>query len=346
MAYNQMQSRGAIYLLIAVAIWQGVFLLLRWKMQTKASESVVDWRQQMQHHFETHPTDSFFYFDPNTATIEDWEALGLSVKQARLAVRDLRRKPIQRKAQLKEVFVIDSAFYERVAPYIMLKQQQEGRGNNDEWDPNTATIEELQERGLHPPTAARFVAYRDRIGGFTKKEELKKVYGVSDRWYKEQSASIVIHPLESEFLETDSTFEITQTDSIWYEINELDSAGWTQLRGIGSVFASRIVKYRERLGGFYCKTQLLEVYGMDSTRVVAFWEQLQVDSSAIQQLNINIASEKELSLHPYITKSMAREMVQFRNSYRTFGSVAELKNFSFMDGDLFRKIAPYLKTEN
>ena len=346
MAYNQMQSRGAIYLLIAVAIWQGVFLLLRWQLLSKSNESVVDWRTEMQHYFEVQPTDSFFYIDPNTARTEDWEALGLSAKQARLAVRDLRRKPIQYKAQLKEVFVIDSAFYERIAPYVTIVFQREALKSQVEWDPNTATIDELQERGLSQPTAARFVAYRDKIGGFTKIEELKKVYGISDRWYKEQSASIAIQPLGSEFLETDSTFETTQTDSIWYEINELDSVGWTKLRGIGSVLASRIVKYRERLGGFYCKTQLLEVYGMDSTRVVAFWEQLQVDSSAIQQLNINIASERELSLHPYITKSMAREMVQFRNSYRTFGSVAELKNFSFMDGDLFRKIAPYLKTEN
>jgi competence protein ComEA len=47
-------------------------------------------------------------------------------------------------------------------------------------------------------------------------------------------------------------------------LNSTDTAEWKKIPGIGSVYASRIVKYRKRLGGFARKEQLLEVYGVDS----------------------------------------------------------------------------------
>src|SRR3569833_498755 len=50
------------------------------------------------------------------------------------------------------------------------------------------------------------------------------------------------------------------------ELNSADSAKLTELKGIGSSFARRIVNYRNRLGGFISKEQLKEVYGMDDDR--------------------------------------------------------------------------------
>ena len=46
-------------------------------------------------------------------------------------------------------------------------------------------------------------------------------------------------------------------------LNATDTAEWKRVPGIGTVYASRIVKYHERLGGFARKEQLLEVYGVD-----------------------------------------------------------------------------------
>ena len=46
------------------------------------------------------------------------------------------------------------------------------------------------------------------------------------------------------------------------EINTADSAELMRLNGIGASFSRRIVKYRNLLGGFISKEQLLEVYGM------------------------------------------------------------------------------------
>jgi competence protein ComEA len=43
------------------------------------------------------------------------------------------------------------------------------------------------------------------------------------------------------------------------ELNSADSTDLVELYGIGPVFANRILKYRDLLGGFYSVNQLLEV---------------------------------------------------------------------------------------
>lgn len=46
------------------------------------------------------------------------------------------------------------------------------------------------------------------------------------------------------------------------DVNKADSAGFEKLYGIGPKLASRIVKYREWLGGFTHVEQVKEVYGI------------------------------------------------------------------------------------
>ncbi|MBK6949695.1 MAG: helix-hairpin-helix domain-containing protein [Haliscomenobacter sp.] len=50
------------------------------------------------------------------------------------------------------------------------------------------------------------------------------------------------------------------------EVNTSDSIAWESLPGIGPVLASRILKFRQRLGGFAFVDQVRETYGLpDST---------------------------------------------------------------------------------
>ena len=51
------------------------------------------------------------------------------------------------------------------------------------------------------------------------------------------------------------------------ELNSADSTTLQLLHGIGPAFARRIVRYREKLGGFSNKEQLLEVYGSSNIRI-------------------------------------------------------------------------------
>ena len=68
--------------------------------------------------------------------------------------------------------------------------------------------------------------------------------------------------------------------------------------GIGSVFAKRIIKYRDLLGGFYSVEQLGEVYGIDEDRYEAMKSWFSVDPSVISHLFVNQLSAKKLASHP------------------------------------------------
>lgn len=127
------------------------------------------------------------------------------------------------------------------------------------------------------------------------------------------------------------------------EINSSDTTTFKKLKGIGSTFASRICKFRNLLGGFYAKEQLLEVYGMDSLRYAIIEDELWVDMSKLQRLNINSIEIQELKSHPYLTYKQARSIVKYREQHGAYKAVADIKAIDLIEPSDFRKIAPYLK---
>jgi DNA uptake protein ComE-like DNA-binding protein len=67
------------------------------------------------------------------------------------------------------------------------------------------------------------------------------------------------------------------------ELNSANSAKLTELRGIGPSLAMGIIRYRIRLGGFYHKEQLKEVFGLDSVAYAGLQSQVRVDPSHIKK---------------------------------------------------------------
>lgn len=90
------------------------------------------------------------------------------------------------------------------------------------------------------------------------------------------------------------------------ELNSADTTTLKRVPGIGSVFARRIVKFRNILGGFYSVEQLSEVYGIDQERYDALKAWFTVDPSAIRKLPLGKIPADSLSRHPYISFRQAR----------------------------------------
>lgn len=129
------------------------------------------------------------------------------------------------------------------------------------------------------------------------------------------------------------------------ELNSADTFELQRLRGIGPAFARRIVRYRERLGGFNDKSQLLEVWGMDTSKFNAIREHLAVNTDSVHAIDLNTVTFKELLGHPYFPFATTKAILLYRKDHKKFGSVSELKNIRIISDSAFRKMAMYLKVE-
>ena len=125
-------------------------------------------------------------------------------------------------------------------------------------------------------------------------------------------------------------------------MNTADTTELKQLRGIGSGYSRRIVKYRQLLGGFTNKQQLNEVYGISDSLYMSLETQIYVESPSPQKLNVNIANFKALNKHPYISYKQAGSILNTRSKKGKFRSPSDLLVVEGLDSALIQRLTPYI----
>ncbi len=98
------------------------------------------------------------------------------------------------------------------------------------------------------------------------------------------------------------------------ELNSADTACLMAVPGLGPVLSRRILRYRDLLGGYYCATQLLEVYGIDSSRYLQIVHYLSADTSMISRLDLSEGEFRDLLRHPYLDYYQVAWIFRFRES--------------------------------
>ena len=96
------------------------------------------------------------------------------------------------------------------------------------------------------------------------------------------------------------------------DINVADSTVLVELPQIGVVMASRIQRYRERLGGFVSLDQLYEVRGMDSARYATIKPYIVLENKEIRIIDVNRDAFKALLRHPYLEYEQVKAIVNHR----------------------------------
>lgn len=121
------------------------------------------------------------------------------------------------------------------------------------------------------------------------------------------------HPVGSE---TNRSVEPSKTNAKpiipILDINVADSLALIALPQIGEVMASRIHRYRERLGGFVSMEQLYEIKGMDSARFAVIQPYIILENKEIRKLEVNRDEFKTLLRHPYLEYDQVKAIVNHR----------------------------------
>ena len=129
-----------------------------------------------------------------------------------------------------------------------------------------------------------------------------------------------------------------------FDINLADTAKLKQIRGVGNVLSARIIKYRNKIGGFVSTKQVSEVYGLKPEVLQRLEESTFVTNGYVpSKINVNEAGEKLLASHPYISYKLASAIVAYRMQHGVFKSLDELQKIHILDGETLNKIAPYLE---
>lgn len=216
------------------------------------------------------------------------------------------------------------------------------------FNPNLVKQAELIALGLTPPIARTLINYRNKGGKFFRKEDLKKIYGVDESWYNSVEDYIVLpeqnRPSKpSNFVAQKPKAKpyYTPKTPIRIEVNTASAEEWAKLRGIGPVLSQRIVKFREKLGGFYDVDQVNETFGLPDSTFQSIYTQLYLESQP-QKLFINLSDTEQLAKHPYIDWKLARILVNYRRAHGPFKRADDLKQVYTLDELTLQRLMPYL----
>lgn len=215
------------------------------------------------------------------------------------------------------------------------------------FDPNTLPVDGWMRMGYSEKQANALDNYRKKGGVFRKKEDLKKIFFISDNDYAQLEKYIEIHRENIPQETKNSTFQKFERpeNAKKIELNSADTSDLKQLRGIGSGYAKRIVKYREQLGGFCRSEQLLEIYGFSQELYEKVAPNIIIDPENVRKINLNTATLDQLKRHPYLDYYQAKAIVKYREAGNRFTAVSDLLKVNLIYDDTFEKLKPYLSVQ-
>lgn len=128
------------------------------------------------------------------------------------------------------------------------------------------------------------------------------------------------------------------------DLNHCDTTDLLYIRGIGKYSAIQIVRYRERLGGYYSPVQLTDSF-FSRCHLDTLLPHFTADTTAIKRIEVNRATMEQLSRHPYISLKQAKAIYTLRRQRVYIRDLEELKSLKELQEEEIGRIAPYLSFE-
>ncbi len=349
--YNQTERNGVlIFAFILLFFYIGFWIYTSQTIKSVNSTYFFAQVDSIEKALKNSPQEkiTYFSFNPNTVNETDLQKLGFSEKQTRnlLNYRKAGGK-FYKKEDFQKLYFVNDSIYAIYEAYIAIPQKKKSAKKEVEpakknlkkeirlfeFNPNEITKEQWRQLGISPRIANIIGNYLQKGGRFTKAEDLKKIYGFSDEDFQRLAPYVKI-PKEKK----------KEEEIIVFDINTATARDFEAIK-IRERIAERIVKFREKLGGFAQMSQLSEVYGIKKFELVLLKKHCKIQQP-VQQININTASSKELRKHLYLSFSDAQAIVRYRERNGDYENVENLREAKILTDTVFGKVKFYLKVRN
>lgn len=213
---------------------------------------------------------SLFYFDPNTASENDWQKLGLRDKTIK-TILNYRSKggKFRRAEDLGKIYGLHEDELQRLLPYVKIA----GAGPSFENDNHTAVITSPAKNSFSKTTAAvidinsadttelkrlngigsklsqRIINFRSKLGGFVSVEQVAETYGLPDSTFQKIKEQLKVNPSAIKKIDINSA-----------SLDELKAHPYIRF-----AIANAIIQYRNEHGRFQTVSELQKLGAIDET---------------------------------------------------------------------------------
>ena len=219
------------------------------------------------------------------------------------------------------------------------------------FDPNTADSTQLLRLGLAPWQDRNIYKYRAAGGIYRQPRDFARLYGLTAGQYRRLEPYIRIsddyrpaaeaYPAEPRpaYVRDTTRYPLKLKPGQHVALNTADTALLKRVPGIGSGFARAIVRYRERLGGFYSTAQLMEIGNFPQSALPYFT----ADPSLCRKLNVNRLNLSQLRRHPYIGFYQAKTIIDHRRLHGPLRSLDDLRLYKDFPPETIERLRHYIE---
>jgi DNA uptake protein ComE-like DNA-binding protein len=332
--FSRKDRNGIIVLAVIILLLiSGIIIVNNFNLKSdydfsEFKEALEEWERTKKSELES---KRLFTFNPNTITGKQLDSLSIPefVKNNLLSYRSAGGK-FDDPTDFAKIYGMNDSIFKLIEKFIIIPEshpiaEQPKPSATPEvpksyigtFDPNSADSITLSEFGFNSFQASNLISYRNSGGFFSAAEDVMKIYGVDTVFYSSIKKNIQIKTApKNDFTRN----EVKPVRVIKVELNTAGKPELMQLPGVGEVFAERILKYRDLLGGFYKKEQLLEVYNFPEETYNNITDNIVADSSTIKKIRVNFANYSDLLRHPYFENEHVEALLDYREKNGPFNS--------------------------
>ena len=210
---------------------------------------------------------------------------------------------------------------------------------DSKFNPNTYTLSDWINLGLSEKQSVVILKFTAR--GIYTEEDLKRIFVIPDVLF-ELIRDSVVYPERLQNTPNQESFQKQVKQITLINLNTADTTEFMKIYGIGAFYAKQIIRYREKLGGYFTKEQLLEVWKMTPEAYDKIKDHIFISEKDVKRIDINSVTIEELKAHPYLNWNKANSIIKMRIQRNGFKNIEELKESVLIDTETYEKLFPYL----